>query len=149
MYQLHKTGIQTLIPDDSHHYQLTKLRPNCNLLPNLQTSDAINLHDCTEISNYGDGYNTFYLFRVLSQVKIGTVGVTLGGSGIDCSPVNGIWMSAISTSGNAYYCEAFAGKITTFGKITCTYSCNCSSGCVMFRATIVNPADKMICSFEA
>ena len=122
---------------------------NCNLLPNLQTSDAINLHDCTEISKYGGGHTTVYMFKVLSQVKIGTVGVTLEGSGIDCSPVNGILMSAISIFGNANYCKAFAGKITPFGNITCTYSCNCASGCIMLRVTIVNPADKIICSFEA
>ena len=73
--------------------------------------------------------------------------MALQGSGINCSPVNGALMIAISTSGNALYCKAFVGHLTALGNITCTYSCDCSLGCVMFRVTIANPADKIICGF--
>ena len=120
---------------------------NCDLLPNLQTSDAIDLETCNEIGKYGYGNDVVYLFRVLNQTKTGDVRVVLQGSGIDCSPVNGALMTAISTSGNALYCKAFVGHLTTLGNITCTYSCNCWSGCVMFRVTITNPSDKVVYAF--
>ena len=142
----HELIIYTLISDDSPYYCLNGIRPSCNLLPNLQSSDAINLEYCIEIGKYGDGRDAVFLFRVLNKMKRGTVKVVIVGVGIDCSAANGFVLMAISSTGSSIPCKALLGN--AFGKITCKYFCNCSSGCIMFRVKITDPMDKIICGFE-
>ena len=140
-----KLIIYTLISDDSPYYCLNGIRPSCNSLPNLQSSDAINLENCIEIDKYGDGRDAVFLFRVLNKVKRGTVKVVIVGVGIDCSAANGFVLMAISSTGSSIPCKALLGN--AFGKITCKYFCNCSSGCIMFRVKITEPMDNIICGF--
>ena len=121
--------------------------PSCTFVPNLQPSDAVDLENCTTIDNSENEQDVVYLFRVLHKVKKGTVGVSLHGFGLDCSPANGMAMFAISITGNPIPCKAYAGDQDMVGYTTCTYFCRCSSGCVMFRVTILLPGDKVICAF--
>ena len=120
---------------------------SCDFLPRFQPSDAIKLQRCGGIVSNGHKTDTLFLFRVLKHVKRGAVSIKFQGFGIDCSPVNGIAMAAVSTVGKTTQCKAFAGDVDPNGNTTCSYSCGCSSGCVMFRVTVTDPADKIICPF--
>ena len=121
--------------------------PSCTFVPNLQPSDAVDLENCTTIDNSENEQDAVYLFRLLHKVKRGTVGVSLYGLGLECSPANGMAMFAISIAGNPIPCKAYAGDLDMVGYTTFTYSCRCSSGCVMFRVTVFGAGNKVICAF--
>ena len=121
---------------------------NCDVLPNFQPSDEINLKTCTAVGSSWNEQGEVFLFRVLNQMKWGDIQVTLEGIGFDCNPVTGLAMAEITVSGNSTPCKAFVGHETSFGCIRCTHPCSCSSGCAMFRAAVTNTAGKVICSVD-
>ena len=139
--------LKNFISDDSTHYHLTGTSHSCSFWPSLQSADVIDLENCTAMGSSGHGREPAFLFRVFNLEKRGIIKVTIKGVAIDCSPGDGILMTAISSSGKPIHCKTFAGY-SNIGIMACTYQCLCHSGCIMFRATIADPANKIICAFE-
>ena len=135
------------IVDDSPYYHLRGFATTCNLVPSFEASDALNLDTCTRFDRPGDEPTAIFLYKVLERTKWGSITAKLLGRGLDCRPTEGMSMIAISTAGSAIYCKAFIGQVNKFGNITCTYHCNCRSGCMSFRLGIADPASKTICGF--
>ena len=134
--------------DNSSNYYLTGSEFTCDFLPSFHPSGSIDLDTCKAIHLYGEELCAFFLFRVLQQLKKGDVRVKLEGRGIDCSPVDGISMVAISTTGVPIPCKAYVGHRDGTGIISCSYSCSCSAGCIMFRVVFTDPTNKVICAFH-
>ena len=141
-------SIHIFISDDAKYYHLTGSKFGCDFFPNLQPSNAIDLATCIQIDTAEEEeQDVLFVFRVLHQVKRRDIKVKFKGLGIECNPVNGVVMTAISTVGTPVPCKTFVGRLDTMGSTICSYSCSCSSGCVMFRAAISDPANKAICVF--
>ena len=141
-------SIYIIISDDSQNYHLIGSKVGCDFFPNLRPSNAIDLATCIQIDTSEEEHqDVLFVYRVLHQVKRRDIQVTFKGLGIECDPVNGVVMTAISTAGTPVPCKTFVGRLDTLGSMICSYSCGCSSGCVMFRAAISDPANKAICAF--
>ena len=120
---------------------------NCDPLSLFQHSDGITLDNCTTFNTSGDDRDPLLLFRVSKEVKHGKSRAFVQGYGINCSPINGIHVTSISTHGYSNYCKASVGHLSRFDTMACSYYCNCPFGCAMFRARIVDPTGKVICAF--
>ena len=119
----------------------------CDFSSPFQHSDGITLDNCTTFNESGGDRDALLLFRVSKEVKRGKLRAFVQGYGIDCSPTNGIHVTAISPHGYTHYCKASVGHVSRFDTMDCSYYCNCPFGCAMFRARIVDPRDKVICAF--
>ena len=144
--QLQQYSSDISFSDHLVYYNFIAMSPSCDL-PTVQPTDFIILDSCTPLNTIVGERDTLLLSRVPNQVKTGKIRILVQGLGIDCSPANGIHMISISTGGNLTHCKTSAGHSNNFGKITCSYFCSCSPGCVLFRVAITDLADKVICAF--
>ena len=139
--------LRTDFSDDLVYYNFMETSATCDF-STVRLTDFVVLDTCTALDRFGGEQDVILLSRVPKREKTGMIATFIQGFEIDCSPTNGIHMMAISTGGNRTHCKAHVGHSTGLGIVTCTYFCRCSPSCAMFRVTIADLADKLICAFE-
>ena len=120
-----------------------EIEDTCDLAPDFHISPR-NLTMCMSLNSIGSHHSATVRIH-LTNPKQRAFYISLSGMRLNCSPIGGIIMSAISDNGDAIRCKSLLGSYEE-DLVTCPYHCECPNICSNVVAFINNKSRASLCN---